>query len=206
MAREGQERRTKHRQDVGGASSRAPATRNKQLTKRRRPSSYQVESSSEDSPPRGGTLGSPDELACLKIRTPTILTDREVVNYSKEDPMNLITLQNRTCYNSPKERDTDERFWTFFHQDWYLTVLYPKTSPMVRHHWVDIDYMRNKKDIHFNRILEAYDFHGIIYLLQFKQNWNQEVITEFYSTLFFDKKEMIFMWMTSGRRFNVKLS
>jgi hypothetical protein len=85
-------------------------------------------------------------------------------------------------------------------------VLYPKTSPVVSHQWVDICYLRNKKDMHFNRILEAYHFHGIIYLLQFRHNWNQEVITEFYSTLFFDKKERIFMWMTNGRIFNVKLS
>jgi hypothetical protein len=161
MAREGQERCTKHHQDVSGTSSRAPAARNKQLTKRRRPSSYQEETSPKDSPPRGRTPKSPDELKCLKIRTPTVLINQEVVNYSKEDPMNLITHKNRTCYNSPKERGTDERFWTFFHQDWYLTVLYLKTSPMVRHQWVDIGYMRNKKDMHFNRILKACDFHGI---------------------------------------------
>jgi hypothetical protein len=36
---------------------------------------------------------------------------------------------------------------------------------MVRHQWVDIDYMRNKKDMHFNRILEACDFYGITDLL-----------------------------------------
>jgi hypothetical protein len=101
----------------------------------------------------------------LKIRTPIVLTNQEVVNYSKEDPMNLITLRNRTCYNSPKGRGTDERLWTFFHQDWYLTILYLKTSPVVRHQWVDIDYMRNKKDMHFNMILEACDLHGITNLL-----------------------------------------
>jgi hypothetical protein len=165
MVREGQERLTKHCQDVGGASSCASAARNKQLVKRRIPSSYQEESS-----PQGGTLESPNELECLKIRTPTVLTNRKVVNYNKEDPMNQITLRNRTCYISPKEMGTDERFWTFFHQDWYLTVLYSKTSPVVRHQWVDIDYMRNKKDTHFNRILEACDFHGITDLLQFRHN------------------------------------
>jgi hypothetical protein len=142
----------------------------------------------------------------LKIKTPTVLTNQEVVNYSKEDPINLITLWNMTCCSSPKERGTDERFWTFFHKDWYLTVLYPKTSPVVSHQWVDVDYMRNKKDMHFNRILEACDFHGITDLLQFRHNWNQEVITEFYYTLFFDKKERTFMLMTNGRRFNVKLT
>jgi hypothetical protein len=142
----------------------------------------------------------------LKIRSPVAHTIREVVNYNKEDPMNLVTLRNKPCYSLPKERGIDERFWTFFHQDQYSTVLYPKTTPVVKHQFVHIDYMRAKKDIHFNRVLEACDLHGITDLLQFRHNWNQEVITEFYSTLFFDKKEMFFMWMTNGRRFHVWMS
>jgi hypothetical protein len=67
-------------------------------------------------------------------------------------------------------------------------MLYPKTSPVVKHKFVHIDYMRAKKDMHFNRILEACDLHGITDLLQFRHSWNEEVITEFYSALFFDKK------------------
>jgi hypothetical protein len=54
----------------------------------------------------------------------------EIMNYNKEDPMNVMHLCNKPCYNSSKERGTDERFWTFFHQDWYRTMLYPK-SPLV---------------------------------------------------------------------------
>jgi hypothetical protein len=54
MAHEGHEHHTKHRQDVGGFSTHAPATRNKQLTKRRRPNFLHEESSPEASPPRGG--------------------------------------------------------------------------------------------------------------------------------------------------------
>jgi hypothetical protein len=91
--------------------------------------------------------------------------NREIMNYSKEDLMNLITICNKPCYNLPKERGTDERFWTFFHQDWYRTVLYLKSSLVVKHQYVDIDYMRQKKDMHFNRILEACDLHGITDLL-----------------------------------------
>jgi hypothetical protein len=120
--------------------------------------------------------------------------------------MNVVHLRSKACYNLVKERGTDERFWTFFHQDWYHTVLYPKSSPMVKQQYVDIEYMRNRKDMHFNRILEACDLHGITYLLQFRHNWNQEIISEFYSTLFYDKKDRILMWMTNGRRFHVKLA
>jgi hypothetical protein len=137
---------------------------------------------------------------------PVIHTNQEIVNYSKEDPMNVMHLHNKPCYSSSKERDNNERFWTFFHQDWYRTVLYPKSSPVVKQQYVDIEHMRNKKDMYFNRVLEACDLYGITDLLQFTHNWNQEIISEFYSTLFYDKKERIFMWMTNGRRFHVKLA
>jgi hypothetical protein len=80
-------------------------------------------------------------------------------------------------------RGTDERLWTFLHQDWYQTMLYSKTSPVVKHQFVYIDYRRANKDMHLNGILEACDLHGIT-----------------------DKKERISMWMTNGRRFHVKLS
>jgi hypothetical protein len=104
------------------------------------------------------------------------------------------------------QRGTNERFWTFFHQDWYWTVWYLKSSPVVKQRYIDIECMRNKTDMHFNRVLEACDLHDITDLLQFRHNWNQEIISEFYSTLFYDKKERIFIWMTNGRRFHVKLA
>jgi hypothetical protein len=201
MAR-GDEHRSKHRQDVG-ASSSGPSTKPKKIAKRAQPSSYQEESSPEVSPPRGGT---PDEMECLKMHSPEIHTSQEIVNYSKEDPLNVVYLRSKSCYNLVKERGTDERFWTFFHQDWYQTVLYPKSSPVVKQQYVDIEYMRNKKDMHFNRILEAYDLHVITDMLQFRYSWNHDIISEFYSTLFYDKKERIFMWITTDRRFHVKLS
>jgi hypothetical protein len=165
MAR-GDEHRSKHRQDVG-ASSSGPSAKPKKLAKRLRPSSYQEEFSHEVSPPRGGT---PDETKCLKMHSPDIHTIREIVNYNKEDPLNVVHLRSKAYYNLVKERDTDERFWTFFHQNWYQIVLYPKSSPVVKQQYVDIEYMRNKKDLHFNMILETCDLHGITDLLQFRYN------------------------------------
>jgi hypothetical protein len=160
MAR-GDEHRLKHRQDVG-ASSCGPSAKPKKLAKRLRPNSYREESSLEASPPRGGT---PDETECLKMYPLEIHTNWEIMNYSKEDLMNVMHLRNKPCYSSSKESGTDERFWTFFYQDWYRTVLYPNSSPVVKQQYVDIEYMRNKKDMHFNRVLEACDLHEITRLL-----------------------------------------
>jgi hypothetical protein len=98
----------------------------------------------------------------------------------------IVTLRDKPCYKSTKERGTDERFWTFFHQDWYQLVLYQKTTPVVKQQWVHIDYMKNKKDMHFNRILEACEFHGNSHILSFRYNWNHEVNAEFYTTLHVD--------------------
>jgi hypothetical protein len=75
MAR-GDERRSKHHQDVG-ASSSGPSTKPKKLAKRPQPSSYQEEFSPKVSPPCGGT---PDETECLKTHSPDIHTTREIVN------------------------------------------------------------------------------------------------------------------------------
>jgi hypothetical protein len=105
MAR-GDEHHSKHRQDVG-ASLSGPSVKPKKLTKRSRPSSYQEESSPEASPPRGGT---PDEMKYLKMYPPEIHTNQEIMNYSKNDPRNVMHLHNKSCYNSCKERGTDERF------------------------------------------------------------------------------------------------
>jgi hypothetical protein len=44
-------------------------------------------------------------------------------------------------------------------------VLYLKYSPVVKQRYVDIEYMRNKKGMHFNSVFEACDLHGITDLL-----------------------------------------
>jgi hypothetical protein len=139
----GDERRSKHRQDVGDSSS-GPSAKPKKVAKRPRPSSYQEESSPEVSPPHGGT---PDEMECLKMYSPEIHTTWEIVKYSKEDPLNVVHLLNKACYNFVKERGTDARFWIFFHQDWYQTVLYLKSSPVVKHQYVDIECDRTTSEM-----------------------------------------------------------
>jgi hypothetical protein len=98
----GDERRLKHHQDVS-ASSSGPSVEPKKLVKRLRPNSYQEESSPEVSPPRGGT---PDETECLKMYSLEIHTTQEIMNYNKDDPLNVVHLRNKACYNLVKESVT----------------------------------------------------------------------------------------------------
>jgi hypothetical protein len=78
----GDERHSKHRQDVGVSSS-GPSAKPKKLAKRSRPRSYQEESSPEASPPRGST---PDEIECLKMYPPMIHTNQEIMNFARRIP------------------------------------------------------------------------------------------------------------------------
>jgi hypothetical protein len=120
MTCEGYERHSKHH-EVGSASSssQTPTAKPKKLAKWARPSSLH-----EDSPPYVATPDSPNEFERLKMRSPVAHTNREVVNYNKVDPRKIVTLRLKACYNSSKERGTNEHFWTFFQQDWYYFVLY----------------------------------------------------------------------------------
>jgi hypothetical protein len=43
------------------------------------------------------------------MHSPKIHTSREIVNYSKEDPLNVVHLRNKACYSLVKEWGTDER-------------------------------------------------------------------------------------------------
>jgi hypothetical protein len=47
------------------------------------------------------------------MHSPEIHTSRDIVNYNKEDPLNVVHLCNKACYNLVKERGTDERFLSY---------------------------------------------------------------------------------------------
>jgi hypothetical protein len=134
MTREGHERPSKHREatDASG-SSWAPTAQTKKLAKRPRPSSLHEDSTPEDSPTHAATPTTPDEYVALKMRSPDVHTNREVVNYNKFESSMIVELRQIPCYTKTKEKGTDECFWTFFHQDWYDTVLYRKTKPICPH-------------------------------------------------------------------------
>jgi hypothetical protein len=111
MAREDHERCTKHCESVGVSnSSWVPTAKPKKLAKRPQPSTIHEDFSPEDSPPRDGTPDSLEEFEYLKIRPLISHSNREVVNYNKEDSRNIVTLCEKACYNSSMERVTDECF------------------------------------------------------------------------------------------------
>jgi hypothetical protein len=79
--------------------------------------------------------------------------------------------RSRQCnYYETRRMSKDHRFWSYFHHDWYRSVLMPKKTPVVESKWVNWDWMEKKKDKHFRWVREACDFLDLTDMLQFEHN------------------------------------
>ncbi|KAK3118829.1 hypothetical protein QOZ80_9BG0708810 [Eleusine coracana subsp. coracana] len=66
--------------------------------------------------------------------------------------------------------------------------------------------MERKKNSVFKEIIEACEFHGIKGIMGFRYNWNQEIVSQFYSTVYFDERAKKLTWITEGERYSCTLS
>jgi hypothetical protein len=55
----------------------------------------------------------------------------------------------------------------------------------------------------FNKIKATCDEHEMTKMMSFKYNWNDEIICQFYSTLYFDADGQKIMWMTDGQVYEI---
>jgi hypothetical protein len=76
----------------------------------------------------------------------------------------------------------DHRFWKNFQADWYLIVIKERKNPITPQLYVDWTYMQNKCDLVFNKIIAKAHSLGIFDILDLYQDWNTELVAQFYST------------------------
>jgi hypothetical protein len=100
---------------------------------------------------------------------------------------------------SDSQQCTDQRFWSYFHSDWYRSIYLHKKKPVVETKWVNWEWMETRGNPHFNHIKATCDQLEMTDMMSFKYNWNNEIIYQFYSTLYFDADGQELMWMTDKR-------
>jgi hypothetical protein len=100
---------------------------------------------------------------------------------------------------------TDYRFHTFFQQDFYESVIISKGKLVTISQWIDWSYMENKHDLIFNDVVTACRAKHLRDVMAFKKNWNNEVIAQFYATLYVEEHgdTSKLHWMTEGQWFEV---
>jgi hypothetical protein len=146
------------------------------------------EESDDDSNDGGGDVdGSDDESLGdpLAIHRPVYTYKKIHVDYSKEKMVAAVK-RNRDDdpYSQPRFTG-DPRFWNQFQQDFYTTVILK--NPKITHEaqWVDWEFMVRKRNEIFRQVLDACEDKGIKGLMGFKQDWNKEIIAQFYATVYF---------------------
>ncbi|KAK3136487.1 hypothetical protein QOZ80_5BG0436290 [Eleusine coracana subsp. coracana] len=158
-----------------------------------------VEDIPQQQPPPLGEIG-PLVMAPL-VQDPT--NPRRVKDYSK-DVAAASNIRNVDPYALPKE-SPDPRFWSHFHADFYSSAYLHKVTPVIEAQWVDWDYIDRKGTKEFLEVIEACKHHGVYDLMALQYPWNKEVITQFFSTVFFTThgSNPNMSWMTNAERYSV---
>jgi hypothetical protein len=87
-----------------------------------------------------------------------------------------------------KEPGIDYWFHTTFHQDFYESVIITKTKPVAISQWIDWTYMEAKHDVIFDEVVTACRAKHLRDVMSFQKNWNNEIIAQFYATLYVEER------------------
>jgi hypothetical protein len=98
-------------------------------------------------------------------------------------------------------------FLTFFHADWYHFVYQSKKKHVANLQWTDWDFIQQEKSNcpAFAEVIAACEHHGIKDVMEQMYDWNDEVILQFYSTLYLDEKSSKLFWMIENEIYFVSL-
>ena len=135
--------------------------------------------------------------------------DPAMVNYKRGG--NFV--ENLRYSDDPREEQRsfhgDIRFW-FPHQgDWYESVIMSYKHVTTEMKWIDWGYLKKLAspvkevvDAVYDRCKEM-DLDNI---MSFQCDWNEEVMAQFYATLFIEENERIIHWHLGGKRFTYNMA
>jgi hypothetical protein len=81
----------------------------------------------------------------------------------------------------------DPRFWNLFQDDFYNSVILTKKHPVVRHRFIDWEGCENMGDADMTSALRNLERKGLKNIMTMEYPWNDEVIAQFYATLWVKK-------------------
>jgi hypothetical protein len=99
------------------------------------------------------------------------------------------------------------RFGNFFHADWYRSLYQSKKKYVIHMQWTDWDFIQKEENncLAFVEVIVVCEHHRIKDVMELKYDWNDEVILQFYSTMYLDEKSSKLFWMTKDEIYSVSL-
>lgn len=160
-----------------------------------------------------GSTSNPDaprqQVPMIRFAPP--VRNTQVKNYTI-GTMDVYAIRKQNPLRVPKESGVvDPRFHNSFQCDWYQTVIHrPKVkNPIFPMKFLNDVEMRKKNIPVMMEVLDAIEKKGLTYALSFSYDWNQEIIAQFYATLWLEagtgqNPEAILHWRTQGVDYSIK--
>jgi hypothetical protein len=143
---------------------------------------------------------------CPKFTRPQILPGFAVEmgrNYFKQT-VALTNARKEDVYKYEKAENMERRFWCQLHQDFYFSVVMRKgKAPIVPCKYVDWAYFEKLNDPFFNHAIAKCKEFGLYDIMGFRYDWNEEILAQFHSSLFYDARKIAFFWTTKGVKYGV---
>ena len=70
-----------------------------------------------------------------------------------------------------QQLSNDRRFWNFFQQDFYSSVIVLRKDPVLQMQWIDWKSMKEKHNLVFDEVIAAGEAKCVKEILGFKYNW-----------------------------------
>jgi hypothetical protein len=146
------------------------------------------------------------DMRPLVFRAPTNPTWRVKISYKAKTES---VRENRRILTHTQSRDAyDYRLHSLCQQDFYESVIMTKSKPVANSQWIDWAYMENKHDPIFDGVIVACQAKHLREILAFKKDWNNEVIAQFYATIYFEEHGVTrkIHWMIESQWYEVSYS
>jgi hypothetical protein len=82
----------------------------------------------------------------------------------------------------------DYRFHTAFQQDFYESEIIPKNKLVALSQWINWNYLEGKHDRVFDEVVVACKAKHLRDSMAFRKNWNNEIIAQFFATLYVEER------------------
>jgi len=83
----------------------------------------------------------------------------------------------------------------WFYADWYETVIITKTHPTTEMKSINWTHLEDIDIPVVAEAISAYENMHLQPIMSFSYHWNEEVVSQFYATLYVDRPSIKFHWM-----------
>jgi hypothetical protein len=148
------------------------------------------------------------ERIILRMTPPTRLIDAQYhgvhpVDY-KKGKHGIYAKSYDDPYWYHKEQNGDIHFWLIFHANWYDSDILCKSHPTTEMKSINWNYLFEIDMLVVREVTDACRRMNVSLIMSFNYDWNEEIVAQFYATLYVDRSTNTFHWTIQGKPFSVE--